>query len=431
MTVQEFDAKVAAAIDAKFKTALETLSKDIPAQIAEVIKDTLSDQAALTKENAKGLPVFVVNKDKPQPGTPEFEEKGLNFGKVIRAMATTRFAQQPLESSIDVLKSWGDTDAAKAVEEAQAFAKAQQAGNPIAGGYLVPPAFSTEVIEFLRPMSIVRAAGPRNLPMNTLMMSMSRVTEGSVAYYIGETQNIKKTELEFGQLTIHLHKLAALIPISNDLLRFSNPGADAIVRDDVVQAMAQRENATFLRGRGSNQAPKGIRYWVADDNVLEADGSTELQNVTFDLSNAILALLNNNIPMIRPCWMMAPRTLQFLATIQNGLGNYAYRDEILNGRLWGYPVKVSTEMPITLAKSDTPGTIDTSEIYLIDMNDAILAEGMAMSVDTSGEASYKDGSENVSTFQRDETVIRVMTQHDFVMRRRESIAVLRDVRWGV
>ena len=106
MTVKEFDAKVAQAVDEKLKTELAEMSKNIPAQIADIIKDTLTDQANRNKENAKGFPVFMTNKDKPAPGTFEFDETGLEFGKVVRAMATARFTQKPAEASIDILKGW-------------------------------------------------------------------------------------------------------------------------------------------------------------------------------------------------------------------------------------------------------------------------------------------------------------------------------------
>ena len=433
MTVKEYDAKVAAAIDEKFKTAMEEMSKTIPNMIAEAIKDSLSDQANRTKENAKGLPVFVVNKDKPQPGTFEFDETGLNFGKVVRAIASARFTGRSIESAPDILESWGEKEISQTLKDTQEKArqKALQSGTPVAGGFLVPETFSREIIEFLRPMSIVRAAGPRYLPMENNSIKLTRVTQGSQAYYIGESVDIPKSELEFGQLSLQWKKLVALVPISNDLLRYSNPGADGIVRDDIVQAMAQRENQTFLRGRGSNSAPKGLRYWAADANVMEANSTTNLQNVSYDLSNMIVALLNANLPMVRPCWMMAPRTLQYLMNIQTTIGNYAYREEIMRGQFWGYPIKVSTQMPITLTKSDDTAVNDTSEIFFVDMNETILGEAMTMSIDTSSEASYKDGGTLASAYSLDETLIRAIAEHDFVVRRREAVSVLRDVRWGV
>ena len=141
------------------------MSKNIPAQIADIIKDTLTDQANRQKEHAKGFPVFMTNKDKPAPGTFEFDETGLEFGKVIRAMATARFTNKPAEASIDILKGWGEEGIAKQVADYQA--KAMQSGTPVAGGFLVPETFSREIIDFLRPQSIVRAAMPRYLAYGT------------------------------------------------------------------------------------------------------------------------------------------------------------------------------------------------------------------------------------------------------------------------
>jgi hypothetical protein len=52
-------------------------------------------------------------------------------------------------------------------------------------------------------------------------------------------------------------------------------------------------------------------------------------------------------------------------------------------------------------------------------------------VDASSEAAYYDGSNVVSAFSRDETVIRLITEHDLGARRGESISVLYGVKWGV
>jgi HK97 family phage major capsid protein len=46
-----------------------------------------------------------------------------------------------------------------------------------------------------------------------------KITGGSTAGYVGENANITKTQPTTGQITLTFKKLAALVPISNDLLR--------------------------------------------------------------------------------------------------------------------------------------------------------------------------------------------------------------------
>ena len=363
------------------------------------------------------------------------ETLGLQFAQVARAVAATKLEGHPSEKATEYLNEWGLQDTSQQVKDhleaqkiaRQAMAKAQQAGAPTSGGFLVPETFSQEIIEFLRPMSVVRQAGPRTMPMTTGTLRLPRVDEGSTATYIGESVDTPKTELKFGQVTLTWKKLAALVPISNDLLRYSAPSADMVVRDDVARAIAQAENAAFLRGLGTDASPKGLRYWVADDNVITANQTVSNPNVNDDLRDLILKLEENNIPMVRPVWIMAPRSKQYLMTLQNTHGLYVFRDEVRRGMLWDWPIYTTTQIPVNLT---VDSVTDTSEIFLVDMADAVLGESMSMRIDVSTEAAYVEGSNVRSAFTRDETAIRVITEHDFAMRRNESIAILKKVTWG-
>ena len=114
------------------------------------------------------------------------------------------------------------------------------------GGFLVPEEYSTELIEYLRPLSVIRSMNPVIVPMPVGSISIPAMTGGATAEYIGEGSNIAVSQPAFGQIKLTWKKLATLVPISNDLIRFSSPQADAIVRDDLVAAMAQREDAALF-----------------------------------------------------------------------------------------------------------------------------------------------------------------------------------------
>lgn len=352
-------------------------------------------------------------------------DRGMPFGKVVRAMAYAKMNGGGYDQALNALKAWGDQDLAEYLSMAKE--KAMAAGEPTAGGFLVPDTFSQDVIEVLRPMSVVRQLNPTILPMPTGTVRISKITAGASGSYIGENANISKSQPATGQITLTWKKLAALVPVSNDLLRYSSPGADTIVRDDVVRALAQRENQAFLRDAGSASSPKGLRYWAASANVLAANGTVSLANVTTDLGKLVLQLKNNNIPMTRPAWIMAPRSEHYLATVQDGNGNFTYRQEILAGRLWGWPTAITTEIPTNLTDG---GGSNESEVYLVDMADAVIGEAMRLIVDSSSEAAYHDGSAVVAAYSQDQTVIRAIAEHDFAMRREESVAVLNQVTWS-
>jgi HK97 family phage major capsid protein len=272
--------------------------------------------------------------------------------------------------------------------------------------------------------SIMRRLGAVVLPMDRGNFSIPRVTQGSTAYYQGESENITPSKMKFGQIQLIFKKLTALVPVSNDLVRYSSPGADAIVRDDMVRSVAQRENQAFLRDDGTDATPKGLLYWAPSANKFDSSGTT-LALMTADLGQLLLKLLNNDIPMTRPVWIMSPKIWNALVTVINTNGFYVFRDEMVNNQtLWGWPFALSTAVPINL------GGGSSSELYLVDMADMIIGESLTPRIDSSPLAAYHDGSAVVSAYSKDETVIRVISEHDFVARREESIAVLETVNWS-
>jgi HK97 family phage major capsid protein len=299
---------------------------------------------------------------------------------------------------------------------------------PGAGGVLVPQNLSSEIIELLRPKAVVRRLGARPLPLTNGNVTVPRLKGGAVVGYIGSDSDVPVTEQKFDDLKLTSKKLAALVPISNDLLSYSgtNQNVDQVVVDDLTSALATREDKAFIRDDGTANTPKGLLHWaLAGNKVPASDGST-LQKVETDLNKAILALEGVDANMTMPGWIMSPRTFRFLEGMRDGNGNRVY-PEMAQKLLKGYPVGVTTQIPNNLGA----GT-NESEIYFVDFGDCFIGEDETLMIDYSKEASYTDGEGNtISAFQRDQTLVRVIAKHDFGPRHVESVAVLTKVTWGV
>ena len=280
----------------------------------------------------------------------------------------------------------------------------------------------------MRAQSVVRRLGARTVQMPTGTLKYPKIATGASAAYIGENVNIGKSEETFGQLTLTFKKLAVLTPISNDLLRYSSPSADAIVRDDLVSSMATKEDSTFIRGAGTDATPKGLLNWCVADQKIAASAAS-LANITDNLGQLVVKLKNADIPMISPGWIMAPRTEQSLATIQNANGVFAFRDEVIAGTLWGWPIGTTTNVPITLDTTGA-GNDDESEIYLVDFAQVLIGESQSLLVDSSQEAAYHDGSNVQAAFSLDQTVVRAIAEHDLGMRHDKGVAMLTGVTWA-
>jgi HK97 family phage major capsid protein len=312
------------------------------------------------------------------------------------------------------------------VEQSPRVQAAMQAGNFASGGFVVPPNYVPELIELLRPLVAVRQLGVTTAPLVNGSLTLPKLTEGLNAHYIGESVNIPPSEAEGTQLVFTARKLAALTPLSNELLMWSSPSANSIIQQDIVRALAQREDQAFLRSDGTSATPKGLKHWCPAAHKFDAAaGATpSLANVDRDLVKAITLVREANIQIQRGGWIMAPRVEGFLMSLRDGNGNKAYPEMDL-GRLRGWPYVSSSNVPSNLG-----GGGNLSEIYFVAAEHLVVAEDPTIRLEASSTAAYHDGSSVVAAFSRDETVVRMIATNDFAPRHEQAIVVIEDVEWA-
>lgn len=379
-----------------FSALLDEREKSADAEASKGLRSMLKDALKSESENA---PVA-----KPKVGD--------RVARIVRSLASARG---------DLRKA---ADFAENTLKDSSVAKALGTGVLEDGGFLVPEEFSQEIIELLRPRSVLRSLNPMVVPMTTGVMSIPRLAAGASANYVGESQPVNASQEKGQQLTLTWKKLASIVPISNDLLRFSSPSADTIVREDLVLSMATREDIAFIRGDGTQNTPKGLRYWapsgnVSASNVTSMADANLLKDVDQDIKDAINALTSANVRMIRPAWIMAPRTRNFFSFLRNANGFLVYPTmSEAAPTLLGYPVGVSNNVPTNL------GSGSDSEITFVDMADVVLGEATQLIIEVSNEAAYVDSNGTLqSSFSRDEMVVRAIARHDLIMRHDVSVAI--------
>lgn len=353
------------------------------------------------------------------------ETKGLMVGGIIATMAARKVL------GCDVMKyAKGEVKGPRgALIKAQPMEviKALEASTITDGGALIEDEVSSDFIDLLTPRAVVRSFGTPVMPMSSGTMTIPKLTAAAAAYYIGESKDAVKSQQSFGIKKLTARKLAALVPISQDLIRRGGPRVNSLVRNDTLRAVSLKEDVTFIRSQGTEFSPKGLRYLASAANVIAQTGgaSYTLATVTADLGNLLLALEEANVAFTNPGWILAPRVAMYLMTKRDGNGNYAFRAEMMTGKLWGYPFRKTTSIPRNL------GSGNKSEIYLADFDDVVIGQTMSLDVAVSAEASYKDeNGDLVSAFSLDQIVMRVLTEHDLALRHDESVAVLKDVEWA-
>lgn len=343
---------------------------------------------------------------------PDKGVKGAVFSKITRALAASKG-----------VVPYAREFAAQAFGDQHPATRALATSVGSAGGFLVPDQYSGEVIELLRAQAAVRRAGARTMNMNGTTM-IPRINTGTAASYVGENTDIAMTGMTFGQIRLTSRKLAAVVPISNDLLRSPGPSADAIVLQDVVTSLALTEDSAFLRGDGTGNAPKGIYHWANAANITASAGTTAA-NIETDVKFCLAGLEDNDVSLGSAVWLMAPRTKRHLAFLKDATTNLPTFPEVsTSNTLKGLPIVVSNNIPTNL------GGGTATELYLVNMADVLIGEEMGIEIKVSEEASYHDGTKLVSSFSQDQTVIRVITKHDICMRHDRSAAVITGLAWG-
>jgi HK97 family phage major capsid protein len=319
----------------------------------------------------------------------------------------------------------------------QRLAKAMAEGTGSAGGFLVEQEVADEVLRLIRARSSVMRMGVRVVPVRK-ELALTSVSSGAAAYYGLEGAHIAPSEMTFSQQVLLQPKgLAALVPVSNRLLRDARDTPDAadVITEDLAEIMALRADLAFLQGTGTAAEPLGIKNkpGITAGPSLGANGRA----LTFDdLKNIVAAAREVGGSFLNPGWVLAPRTLSSIERIKDADGHYlgdeagllSYDARGGGGTLLGFPFVTSKQVPTTL----TTGT-STDTSYLIfssDWQEAWVGEEQDFTLERSTEAAYTTdgGTTWVSAFQAQQTLFRCTMHHDIALRRPGFFVVTTGIR---
>jgi HK97 family phage major capsid protein len=299
-----------------------------------------------------------------------------------------------------------------------AAVKALAESTPSAGGYLVPPEVAAEVTTLLRARSAVAAMGPTVVPMRKQLL-VNSISSGSTAYYTAENAPIPTSEPTFDQdVLLQPKELAALVPVSNRLLRdaVDTPALEGVLRADLAEVLALRQDLAFLAGTGASGTPVGISN-TPGITAVDAAGAT----LDFDRLKSIPAALRSlNAPFARPGWIMHPDLLAQLEAIQveysgqpSGLyvadqpGLLTYDRQGAGGVLLGYPFRTTTQIANTVIYFSS----DWSELWIGSEQELVIE------LSTEGTYTPDGGTTWVSAWQNRQTLFRALMCHDLGLRR--------------
>jgi len=150
------------------------------------------------------------------------------------------------------------------------------------GGYTVPTQISSKLVERILNKGVVKNRC-FNIPVSVPRLSLPAVNDkteknetffgGIKVYYKAERAALTVSKGEFRKIDLTCHKLTALVPVTNELLKFSPISIAAWLSVKVPVAIAAKETKMFLFGSGAGE-PKGALVGVDKLGVNRGTAST-------------------------------------------------------------------------------------------------------------------------------------------------------------
>jgi HK97 family phage major capsid protein len=349
------------------------------------------------------------------PKRPANEAKGTRFARFLigAGIASKQGSNAGMRYVQD---NFGDAEVVKALNTT----------TQASGGALIPADFKQELVDLLYSATIVRGSGCQVVSMPMGNLTWPRLNGSAVAaWQATELQDMVVTGPTWDDIQFQAHKLTAIVPVTNFLLRTSPLSVESIVRTNSVKMLARAEDIAFLTSAGSATVPTGMTALAASANVFTVTASPTLSVVNNALVNAELSLKSANVPVDKAVWIFNPSVRSFLSTLTDSVGRYFFREELDRGTLIGYPIKETTQLPSNLG-----GGTNETQIIFAAIDECIIADTLNMYADSSSEATYVSGGTTYSAYQRDETVFRILEEVDFNVSHPNAISVTTVEAWS-
>ncbi|WOQ34276.1 phage major capsid protein [Acinetobacter baumannii] len=380
----------------------ETKIKSLQAEI-DVMQTNYDRLDTIAKSQAKWEQATPVVATTPEQGAGSTQgnhvvvesnlEKGIGFALMAKALTVAAHSKGGVTAN-DVLESWNAPDVVKNAVRQKALIGATN--NPDFGEALVDyQNLTSEFIELVRKQTAVDqlASSMRSVPFNIKMPKQnSAVSVG----WVGETKRKPTTNPTYGSVTLSKSKVAGIVLLSEELVRWSNPKADRLVRDDFVKSTAEFIDADFFDpDKDETELSPASPLHGIPPVVSSGESGAQIEA---DLLKVIETLTENGISLKGATWVMSETRAAKLSVMRDALGKKYFEEMNLTGSrfLMTLPVVISS------------GCED--KIVLVLPSEIMIADDEFMDFAVSTEASINMGTDAapdwLNLFEQDLIAIR-------------------------
>jgi hypothetical protein len=126
------------------------------------------------------------------------------------------------------------------------------------GGFLAPEQWSTTFIDQIYPAQALSRLPVTRINMGTRVTHVPRLSSNIAITYTAEQGSITANQAQLQQISFTARKQTFLVQISNELIRDSNPAAQAILTNNATRYLAIDRDKQALLGDGTAGTPTGL-----------------------------------------------------------------------------------------------------------------------------------------------------------------------------
>jgi len=401
-------------LDAAQQEEFDTLEKDIEAVDAQIKR--LKTLESLNLEKAVEVKGATAEEGSNARSSVTVQVKGTNVPAgigFVRLMGAKYLAQKHYQAPAEIAKQmWPE------MPELQTILRtAVTPGNTTDTTWASPLVeytnLASEFVDLLRPATIIgRIPGLTRVPFN---VKIPRATTDPTVNWVGEGKVKPVSSMAFDSITLDHTKVAGIVPITEELLRFSSPSAEMLIRNALVAAVAYLTDRDFLdptKAEAVGVSPASITNGVTP---ITATGTTA-DALRDDLGTLLSEYAEANMGLSGLVLVMTAQQAIKISLMRNSLGQKEFDTiGIGGGTLEGIPVVISENIVST---GGSP--VDGGLIVAINAPEILLADDGQVNVDMSREASLQMETTPDSPASAS-TVLTSLWQHNMVAFRAERM----------
>lgn len=357
---------------------------------------------------------------------PTLEFRNASTGEIVRSLGVNdRFGPAP-RASWDSFENRPSPSLAEAINSHLTGSPIQGmngdtlfTGTDGQGGYLTGSDMFGTIFDLVRPNSVAFQAGAQTLPMDNSELVLVQQLSDPTVHWTPELARVPSSSMTFGKITLRPKKLAAIVPISIEMIEDAQ-NATSLIQAALTQAMAVAIDQAILSGAGTDAEPLGIRNQAGVNTVAATDPIADY----LDLESAIERIDARNYPG-QPsdlAWIANPRDAsQFNRLQANDLQPLTPTPGAAALRRFK-----TTSLPVTLGNGE-----DESEMIVGDMSQVVVGMRTGATVRFLPAGSVADaGGNTINAADQFATLVVVHMRLDVAVIRPEWLTIVNGVKWS-